>query len=211
MDFSFLRFDEHGLIPAVIQDIRNGDVLMVAYMDVTALERTLSTGNTWFWSRSRQKYWRKGDTSGNIQVVKEVRYDCDEDCLLVLVEQQGVACHTGERSCFYRAFGKDEKVMPPVFVRDGEGVLPGLFRVIEERKRSLPEGSYTAKLLQGGLEAVTAKVEEESAETVEAAREGDRDHLIWEAGDLIYHLLVLLSQQSVTLEEVERELARRRK
>ncbi len=205
-----LEFDDKGLIPAIVQDKDSGDVLMLAYMNEESLEKTLATGRTWFYSRSRGELWRKGDTSGNTQLVREVRYDCDSDAILILVDQNGVACHTGERSCFYRKFGEDEqpsmaKVGPP------KSVLHELFDMIDEHKTSLPEGSYTTSLFQEGLDKILAKFKEEYLEVYEAAEGGNTDEIVWEAADLLYHMFVLLSNESVTLEEVEKELVRRRK
>jgi len=205
-----LEFDDKGLIPAIVQDKDSGDVLMLAYMNEESLEKTLATGRTWFYSRSRGELWRKGDTSGNTQLVREVRYDCDSDAVLLLVDQNGVACHTGERSCFYRKFGEDEQ--PSIAtVGTPKSVLHELFDMIDERKTSLPEGSYATSLFQEGLDKILAKFKEEFLEVYEAAEGGNTDEIVWEAADLLYHMFVLLSNESVTLEEVERELVRRRK
>lgn len=205
-----LKFDEKGLIPAVVQDAASGDVIMVAYMNQDSIYKTMKTGLTWFYSRSRQKYWQKGETSGNIQKVKEIRYDCDVDCLLVLVDQVGVGCHTGQRSCFHEALYPEKKTTPTASVA-GKSVFNELFQLIKARKLELPEGSYTTSLFKEGLEKIISKVEEESAEVVEASRENVKDNIVWEAADLIYHLFVLLADRDITLEEVEQELSRRRK
>lgn len=204
-----LKFDDKGFIPAVIQDIESGNVIMVAYMDKEALKRTQETGFTWFYSRSRQKYWQKGETSGNIQRVKEIRYDCDLDCLLVLVNQEGVGCHTGQRSCFHNILDSDSSDQSlPVIGKSN--IFKELFAVIESRKKDLPENSYTAKLFKEGMDKIISKVEEESAEVIEAAREKNKKDLTWEAADLIYHLFVLLAEKDITIEDLRDELSRRR-
>src|SRR3990172_8443953 len=165
---------DDNLIPAIVQDFKTGEVLMLAYMNDEALRLTKETGYTWFWSRSRQKLWNKGETSGNKQAVKEIRYDCDEDTYLVLAEQTGgAACHTGNRSCFYRELWPAEKDVagsPPVFARD-EDVLEERGRVIGERRAEMKPGSYTAELLREGRERILAKIAEEADEVVRAARD----------------------------------------
>jgi len=213
-----LKYDEAGLIPAVIQDRETGDVLMVAYMNAESVTKTLETGKTWFWSRSRQKYWMKGESSGHVQDVHEVRYDCDADCLLVTVTQHGPgACHTNERSCFYRrlypqpaslAGGAGEVVdaAPPL-----GAVLDELYAVLESRKAELPEGSYTAKLLAGPLDSLLKKIAEESGEVIMAAKDADRDHLRYEIGDLVYHLLVVMVREGLSPSDLAAELDGRRK
>ncbi len=198
-----LTFDDRGLIPAIVQDRLTGEVLMLAYMNSESLRRTLESGRTWFWSRSRQELWNKGATSGHFQFVSEVRYDCDLDCLLVTVEQRGPACHTGEHTCFHRTLhGGDGK--PATFE-----VLTRLFELVEKRRRLMPPGSYTASLLAEGPEAVRAKVSEEAAELVDAEASGEREEVIQEAADLGYHVCVLLSQAGVNLTEVFEELRQR--
>lgn len=210
MSIPDLKFDDNGLIPAIVQDVRSGDVLMLAYMNNESLEKTLATGRTWFYSRSRQELWRKGDTSGNVQMVREVRYDCDEDAILLLVDQVGNACHTEERSCFYRKIGDaDNRSMAQIGTP--ASFLHELFDLIEERKVAAPDGSYTASLFKEGLDKILAKFKEEFLETYEAAEGGNTDEIVWEAADLLYHLFVLLSNESVSLTEVEAELKRRRK
>lgn len=206
-----------NLIPAIVQDYKTGEVLMLAYMNEESLKKTLETGTTWFWSRSRRKYWNKGETSGNKQIVKELRYDCDEDTYLVLVEQVGgVACHTGNRSCFYRlmftAQGFEDQPFAPKTGKPGASqIFDELFSVIEQRRADMPAGSYTAELFRGGLEKIIDKVEEESAEVIEAAREKVDSEIVWESGDLIYHLFVLLAYKGITLDQVAKELEGRRK
>ncbi len=202
---------DQTLIPAIVQDHKTGEVLMLAYMNDESLKRTKETGYTWFWSRSRQKYWKKGETSGNLQVVKEMRYDCDEDTYLVLVEQiGGKACHTDNRSCFYRQMTPEEKNVadsPPRFSCDS--FLDELDGVIADRKRELPDGSYTAELFNGGVDKIGAKVTEEAGEVVEAARNESDERVVSEAADTVYHLMVLLAERGLSFKDVERKLEQR--
>jgi phosphoribosyl-AMP cyclohydrolase / phosphoribosyl-ATP pyrophosphohydrolase len=207
-----LRWGETGLLPAIVQQRGSGEVLMLAWMDRTALERTLETGRAWFFSRSRQAYWMKGESSGNVQDVSEVRYDCDADALLITVEQRGDgACHTGERTCFYRALpvaGAVPVAGEPAPARLGD-VLAGLTAVLEQRKRDLPEGSYTTQLLSGPQDKLLKKIAEESGEVIIAARDHDNAQTRYEAADLLYHLLVVLVREGVTADDLAAELAGR--
>jgi phosphoribosyl-ATP pyrophosphohydrolase/phosphoribosyl-AMP cyclohydrolase len=200
-----VKFDEQGLIPAVVQHARSGEVLMLGYMNEQALQQTLATRQVTFWSRSRQALWTKGATSGNLLRLVEIRQDCDGDALLVQAEPAGPTCHTGEPSCFYR--GLDEAVLaqrlPP------SGILIELTDIINQRAATRPEGSYTAKLLNGGVDRIGKKIGEEAAEVIIAAKNAAPDELSWELADLLYHSLVLLVQQGVPLEAVWRELRRR--
>ncbi len=202
---------EQTLIPAIVQDHRTGEVLMLAYMNDESLKRTKETGYTWFWSRSRQKYWKKGETSGNLQVVKEIRYDCDDDTYLVLVEQiGGKACHTDNRSCFYRQMSPEEKDVaddPPRFEVDS--FLAKLGSIIAERREKMPTGSYTAELFEGGVEKIGSKVMEEAGEVVEAAQNESDKRVIAESADVVYHLMVLLAKRGLDLSDVEQELESR--
>lgn len=202
---------DEALIPAIVQDHKTGEVLMLAYMNDESLQRTKESGYTWFWSRSRQKYWKKGETSGNLQVVKEIRYDCDEDTYLVLVEQiGGKACHTDNRSCFYRQMVPaevDVAEQPPRFTSGS--FLEELDAVIAERKREMPAGSYTASLFEGGIERISAKVKEEAGEVVDAAADETDERVVAEAADVVYHLMVLLAERGLSLRDVERELESR--
>jgi phosphoribosyl-ATP pyrophosphohydrolase/phosphoribosyl-AMP cyclohydrolase len=198
-----VRFDERGLVPAVVQDARTREVLTLAYMNEESLRRTLAEGETWFWSRSRSELWHKGATSGNTQRVVEVRLDCDSDALVVLVEPRGPACHTGATSCFVSEAGGVEANVG--------AVLEEVYRVVSERRREMPEGSYTTYLFEKGLNKILKKVGEESAETIIAAKDGDNEALKAETADLLYHLVVLLVERGVTLEEVGQVLAHRRK
>jgi phosphoribosyl-AMP cyclohydrolase / phosphoribosyl-ATP pyrophosphohydrolase len=206
--------NDQQLIPAVVQDHRTGEVLMLAYMNRDSLEKTKATGYTWFWSRSRQKLWNKGETSGHRQAVKEIRYDCDDDALVVLVEQiGGGACHTGHRSCFYRRAWPSEADVagaPPEFAGAIDDILSELDEVIRRRKIDRPGGSYTTELFNEGMDKICAKVEEESAEVIVAAREETEERVAAEAADLVYHLLVLLAERGLGLEQVKAELRSRR-
>jgi phosphoribosyl-AMP cyclohydrolase / phosphoribosyl-ATP pyrophosphohydrolase len=190
------RFAADGLIPAVVQDARTREVLTVAYMNREALQLTLEQRETYFWSRSRQRLWHKGETSGNSQIVVKVSLDCDQDTVLVEVEPRGPACHTGAYSCF----GAEPEI---------EGILQELYAVIEQRKEQRPEGSYTTYLFNSGLDKILKKVGEEATETIVAAKNTD-GRLVSETADLIYHLLVLLVERGVTVDEVLRELKGRR-
>ena len=210
-----VRFDERGLVPAIVQDARTREVLTLAYMNEESLRRTLAEGETWFWSRSRAELWHKGATSGHTQRVLEVRLDCDSDALVVLVEPRGPACHTGATSCFHReveGLRPDESLQTVGAQGEGIGaVLEELYTVIAGRRREMPEGSYTTYLFEKGLNKILKKVGEEAAETIIAAKDGDLDALTLETADLVYHLLVLLVERGLTLGALGRELARRRK
>lgn len=197
-----LKFDEKGLIPAIIQDYKTGQVLMLAYMNQESFQKTLETNRTWFYSRSRQQLWCKGETSGHIQVVKEIKYDCDADALLVLVDQTGPACHTGNRSCFFRNVKESSEILPTHW-------LYRLEEIIKQRKRDKPEGSYTTKLFEKGQDYIASKVAEEAEEVIKAAKNESRQRVIEEAADLIFHLLVLLQEKEVDFFEVEQELSKR--
>jgi phosphoribosyl-AMP cyclohydrolase / phosphoribosyl-ATP pyrophosphohydrolase len=201
-----LHFDERGLIPAVVQDAETGTVLMLAYMNRESLKLTIETGETHFWSRSRNKIWHKGETSGNVQTVLTLRYDCDADSLLVTVNQHGSACHTGEFSCFFTQFHASGAATPVL----GE-VLGRLSGVIHKRKTELPEGSYTAKLFKEGVDRILKKVGEESGEVIIAAKNHNKQEITWEVSDLLYHTMVLLEQEGVGLGEIAGELERRSK
>lgn len=206
-----VAWDATGLVPVVAQDATSGDVLTLAYANALALRRTLETGEAHYWSRSRGELWHKGATSGNVQRVREVRLDCDGDALLYRVDPAGPACHTGERSCFFRAPGGAAQVPTegPVDAA-GIGSIMGLLqRVVDERLATLPEGSYVAKLHRRGLGYVAQKVVEEAGETVVAALQGQDEELLGEAADLLFHLTVLLRERGHDLDAVARVLAGR--
>jgi phosphoribosyl-AMP cyclohydrolase / phosphoribosyl-ATP pyrophosphohydrolase len=204
IDIDTLKFDERGLIPVVVQDAETHRVLMLAFMNAESLKRTLESKETWFWSRSRSRLWHKGETSGHTQRVVDLQVDCDGDALTVLVHPNGPSCHTGTPSCFDRESADNS-------VRDLGDVLARLFLLIESRKHERPEGSYTSYLFDQGLDKILKKVGEEAAETIIAAKNADREALVQEAADLLYHLVVLMVERELSLEDVAIELARREK
>lgn len=199
-----IQYDKQGLVPAIVQDYLDGTVLMMAWMNQESLQKTLETGETWFWSRSRSELWHKGATSGHLQQVKSVRYDCDSDALLITVEQIGnIACHTGERSCFHQVDGSIKA--PPA------DTLSQVFEVICDRRDHPNPDSYTCKLLAGGDNKILKKIGEESAEVVMACKDDDRDAIAGEVADLIYHTLVALAHHQVDIRDVYRKLQERRR
>ena len=207
MTLDNIKYDEKGLVPAIIQDMDSREVLMMAYMNAESLEKTLETGTTWFWSRSRGKLWNKGESSGHFQYVKSINFDCDGDTLLIKVEQIGVACHTGTKSCFFNQLVEPRK-------NDTEAdiyIIEKLYDVIKDRKINPKEGSYTNYLFDKGIDKMLKKVGEENAEVIIAAKNPNKDELVYETSDLIYHLLVLLNEKNIPLEEIYRELNKRHK
>ncbi len=205
-DLSILKFDEKGLIPAIVQDSRTRDVLMVAYMNREALEKTVAGPDVWFFSRSRNELWHKGETSGNYLKVSEVRLDCDGDALLVLADPLGPACHTGNQNCFFA-----EPLVSNNPSTASARVLDELYGVIAQRKRDRPEGSYTTKLFEDGPPRIAQKVVEEAGEVAIAAVAVDGGNTGEEVADLLYHTLVLLAATDVDPADVWAELAKRRK
>jgi len=199
-----IRYDERGLVPAIVQDYLDGTVLMMAWMNRESLEKTLDTGETWFWSRSRTELWHKGETSGHLQKVRSLRYDCDSDALLIGVEQIGdIACHTGERSCFHQVEG--EKAPPPA------DTLSQVFEVIRDRRDNPTQESYTCKLFAEGDNKILKKIGEEAVEVVMACKDDDKDAIAGEVADLFYHTLVALAHHGVDLKDVYRKLQQRRR
>jgi phosphoribosyl-ATP pyrophosphohydrolase/phosphoribosyl-AMP cyclohydrolase len=196
-----VSFDERGLVPCVVQDWSTGEVLTLAYMNAEALERTRATGETHFWSRSREELWHKGETSGNVQRVRALRFDCDSDAVLALVEPAGPACHTGERTCFHNG---DTTTQAP------HEALPALERTIADRKANPTEASYTAKLL-AAPSLIAEKVNEEAEEVTRAAAEESDERVREEAADVLYHLTVLLNARGLTLPDALTELNARRR
>jgi phosphoribosyl-ATP pyrophosphohydrolase/phosphoribosyl-AMP cyclohydrolase len=196
-----IRFDGQGLVPAVVQDDQSGEVLTLAYMNRESLLLTLQKEETFFWSRSRQEIWHKGETSGHVQRVKSIWHDCDFDALLVRVEQTGVACHTGKYSCFFNHGAGSESQSGSL----GE-TIGKLARVIQRRNRERPAGSYTVKLLEGGTDRILKKVGEEAGEVIIAAKNHRQEEISWEVADLLYHTLVLLEAEGVKLDDVAQEL-----
>jgi phosphoribosyl-ATP pyrophosphohydrolase/phosphoribosyl-AMP cyclohydrolase len=195
-----VAFDENGLVPCVVQDSRTGEVLTLAYMNEEALRRTRETGETWFWSRSREELWHKGETSGNVQRVEELRFDCDLDAVLALVEPAGPACHTGERTCFHNG-----DLTPAA-----HEALPALERIIAERRENAPEGSYTAELL-ADPRRIGEKMREEADEVAKAAAGEPEDQLAEEAADVLYHLAVLLASRGLDVADALEVLNGRRR
>ena len=188
-----LKFDEKGLIPAVIQDVDTKEVLMVAYMNKESIKETLNTKKACYFSRSRQKLWTKGETSGNIQEVKGFYYDCDKDTILLNVKQKGVACHSGNYSCFFNEVLQRE-------------LIERLYDLIEDRKNNPKPGSYTNYLFEKGLDKILKKVGEESAEVIIAAKNQAKDEIVYEISDLVYHTLVLMVNSNVKVEDIINEL-----
>jgi phosphoribosyl-AMP cyclohydrolase / phosphoribosyl-ATP pyrophosphohydrolase len=199
-----IRYNEQGLVAAIAQDYLDGTVLMMAWMNRESLQKTLQTREAWYWSRSRQELWHKGATSGHIQKVRDLRYDCDSDALLLTIEQIGdIACHTGERSCFHQI--ETNKIAPPA------DTLSAVYRVISDRRDNPTESSYTCKLLAGGDNKILKKIGEEAAEVVMACKDDEPDAIASEVADLFYHTLVALAHHQVDIRDVYRKLQDRRK
>ncbi len=199
-----INYNQQGLVPAIVQDYLDGTVLMMAWMNRESLQKTLETGENWYWSRSRQELWHKGATSGHIQKVKEIRYDCDSDALLITIEQLGdIACHTGERSCFHQV--DNQKIAPSA------DTLSEVYKVICKRRDHPMAGSYTQTLLEGGDNKILKKIGEEAAEVVMACKDDDREAIASEVADLFYHTLVALSYHQVDIKDVYRKLQDRRR
>lgn len=199
-----ISYNDQGLVPAITQDYLDGTVLMMAWMNEESLQKTLDTGEAWYWSRSRQELWHKGATSGHIQKIKSIRYDCDSDALLLSIEQIGdVACHTGERSCFHQI--DHSKSAPPA------DTLSELFKLLCDRKEHPVEGSYTCKLYEGGDNKILKKIGEEAAEVVMACKDDNPEEIAGEVADLFYHSLVALAYHQVNLRDVYKKLEERRR
>ena len=213
VDLSMIQFDAHGLVPVVVQE-ENNQVLMLAYMNREALEKTIEPGAAWYYSRSRKKLWKKGETSGNVQRVHELSYDCDGDTLLLRVKQTGVACHTGSYSCFSgrKLYHASENSIVPVDAKDDmplAEILSDLYQVIQSRRLHPVEGSYTNYLFDKGQDKILKKLGEETAETIIASKNNIREDVLYEMGDLWYHCLVLLAYHNMTPEDLLEELKRR--
>lgn len=201
LDINELKFDDRGLIPAVVVDAVTKQVLTVAYMNEESLRISMAEGRTCFWSRSRQELWRKGETSGNVQHIVSITADCDADALLVVVEKDGPACHTGSDSCFFRPVWHSDTLQ--------DFSLQGLYDLLADRKAARPEGSYTSYLFDKGIDKILKKVGEESTEVIIAAKADDRKETVYELADLAYHAMVLMVQMGISVEDVHRELASR--
>lgn len=198
-----IKFDDMGLVPAIVQDANTNKVLMLAYMNKESIKKTLEERLAYYYSRSRKKLWKKGETSGNIQKIKGFYYDCDKDTILILVEQVGVACHTGNYSCFFNEVIKEEN--------EEEDMLQLLYSTIQDRKNNPKEASYTNYLFEKGLDKILKKVGEEASEVIIGAKNKDKNELTYEISDLVYHLLVLMINEEVTIKDVKNELKNRRK
>ncbi len=196
-----LQFNRHGLIPAIVVDAGSKQVLTLAYMNRESLKISMEEGRTCFFSRSRQELWRKGETSGNVQHIVSITADCDLDALLVEVNKEGPACHTGADSCFHNPLFLTQQPQP--------FSVKGLYTLLEGRRRELPEGSYTTYLFQKGIDKILKKVGEESTEVIIAAKAGDRAEAIYEIADLMYHVLVLMVEMGISVDDVMAELASR--
>ncbi|ABP67604.1 phosphoribosyl-AMP cyclohydrolase [Caldicellulosiruptor saccharolyticus DSM 8903] len=204
LDLSALKFDQNGLIPVIVQDFSTNEILMLAYMNKESIDLTIETGYMHYFSRSRDKIWKKGETSGNFQKVKALYLDCDGDALLAVVEQTGVACHTGNKTCFFtNIFGEDKKSEVDILFK--------LIETINDRKKNKIEGSYTCYLFEKGLDKILKKVGEEATEVVIAAKNGSKEEVIYEVSDLIYHLSVLLSYFDMSWTDIFKSLEQRRK
>lgn len=214
LDLDLIQFNSDGLVPAIIQDSESKTVLMLAYMNRESLEKTLKTGTTWFYSRSRQCLWQKGESSGHVQKVQEIYYDCDKDTLLFQVQQVGAACHEGTFSCFSRKLVGDsqrEVIAEPEKAYGTAAILNELYQVILGRKNHPTEGSYTCYLFEKGQDKILKKVGEESAETIIASKNNDKAEILYEMADLWYHCLVLLAYHNITPAELLAEIKGRRK
>ncbi|WFD11163.1 bifunctional phosphoribosyl-AMP cyclohydrolase/phosphoribosyl-ATP diphosphatase HisIE [Tepidibacter hydrothermalis] len=196
-----IKFDEKGLVPVVVQDVNTNKVLMLAYMNEEAIRKTLNEKVAYYYSRSRQELWKKGETSGNIQKLKGFYYDCDKDTILIYVDQIGVACHTGSYTCFFNEVIKNESK---------DEILEELYSLIKERKSNPKEGSYTNYLFEKGLDKILKKVGEEASEVIIGAKNKNKEELIYEISDLIYHMLVLMVNEEVTIEDIKNELEKRK-
>lgn len=205
MNIEDLKFNEQGLLPVIVQDINTGRVLMLAYANEEALRLTEETGLTHFWSRSRKKIWNKGEESGHIQKVKSIYLDCDKDTVLITVEQTGVACHTGEKSCFYTKSDSTKSLAPEFDNTE----LNNVFNVIEDRRANPKKDSYVNSLLDGNIDRILKKIGEEASETIIAAKNSSKEEFIYEITDLWFHSLVLLSKMGLSPEDINKELGRR--
>ncbi|GGG05138.1 bifunctional phosphoribosyl-AMP cyclohydrolase/phosphoribosyl-ATP diphosphatase HisIE [Paenibacillus abyssi] len=204
-----IKWNADGLVPAIIQDAVSKEVLMMAYMNEESLNKSIESGETWFWSRSRGELWHKGATSGHVQKIRSMRYDCDGDTLLVRVDQEGSACHTGRYSCFFNQIAVPGANDDPREAKERFAMLNQLEATISQRYAERPDGAYTTYLFEKGVDKILKKVGEEAAEVIIAAKNKDNDELRSEVSDLIFHLMVLLRERGLPLDEVMRELGLR--
>jgi len=193
---------QNGLIPAVVQNNETQKVLMLGYMNPESLQKTIHTKKVWFWSRSKQRLWKKGESSGNILELIEIKIDCDQDSLLVLVKAKGPTCHTGKESCFDSEENSEKKDI---------SILSSLYKLLEKRKEKMPEKSYTTSLFQKGLDSICVKVAEESGEVIKAAQKETQQRLVEESVDVLYHLFVLLIYKNISLDQILEEVEKRKK
>ncbi|PEL07596.1 bifunctional phosphoribosyl-AMP cyclohydrolase/phosphoribosyl-ATP diphosphatase HisIE [Bacillus sp. AFS017336] len=206
-DIEKIRFNEQGLVPAIVQDVDTKEVLMLAYMNYESINLTIETGFATFYSRSRQEIWKKGETSGNLQYVKSVSYDCDQDSILLQVEQVGVACHTGNYSCFSEKLSLNEE---NDVKNEVPSYLPNLYETILDRKKNPIEGSYTTYLFNQGIDKILKKIGEETSEVIIGAKNEGTEELIYEISDLVYHTMVLMVEKGIKLEEINNSLINRK-
>ncbi|UVT15003.1 MAG: bifunctional phosphoribosyl-AMP cyclohydrolase/phosphoribosyl-ATP diphosphatase HisIE [Nitrospira sp.] len=203
------KFDEQGLLPAVIQDWLDGTVLMLGYMNQEALAKTVATRRVHFWSRSRNKLWEKGETSGHTLHVKELFIDCDDDTILVKAQPAGPTCHTGERACFFSRLDEQGRVVRPNSQDAQGGILESVLRTIKDRRSTPQAGSYTSKLFEGGHDKILKKVAEEAGEVLLASKGGKKEEVVYEIADLFFHTLMVLGYHDISLQDIYEELGRR--
>ncbi len=204
-----VKFNEQGLLPVVIQDWLDGTVLMLGYMNEEAVAKTLATRRVHFWSRSRNRLWEKGETSGNKLHVKELFIDCDRDTILVKAQPAGPTCHTGERACFFSRMNEQGQVAQANSQEAQGGILEGVLRTIQERRANPQAGSYTSKLFDGGQDKILKKVAEEAGEVLLASKGGKKEEIVYEVADLLFHTLMVLGYHQVSLQDIYEELGRR--
>ena len=206
-----LNFNDKGLLPAVLQDYKSGKVLMLAYMNKEAFEKSIKTGKATFWSRSKQKLWIKGEISGNYQYIKDIKIDCDKDTLLLLVEAEGPACHTENESCFYRKIDEEFSEPKESKTEKNNSFYNKLYEIIVDRKENPKGNSYTSSLLKKGIDRIGKKIGEEAGEVIIAGKNEDKEEIIYETSDLIYHLFILLVLYNISIKDIENELKKRHK
>ena len=201
-----IKYNENGLVPVVVQDYKTGDILMFAYANSDAVSHTVTSGHAHFWSRSRKALWKKGETSGNTLSIRNILVDCDEDSLIYLVDPSGPSCHSGNNSCFFRGINDTT----PSSALSKKDILNTLFDVIKERKKDVnSEFSYTSSLFRSGIKKILDKIDEESKEAIEASEIGDRDKIVYEYTDLLFHMLVALAEHDIDIHDIYSELSRR--
>ncbi len=209
MTIDEIKYDDKGLVPVIVQDAENGQVLMFAYANKEAMEKTVEQRRAHFWSRSRNSLWQKGHESGNTQEVRGIFIDCDRDAIIFLVNQTGVTCHTGQRTCFFTHLGEGNAAAPAFGSIKGGRTLEEVYQVVDDRKRNPKEGSYVSKLFSDGMDSILKKIGEEAGEAVIAAKNDDKDEITYEVADLWFHSLVLLANFGITPEDIYQELGRR--